>query len=317
METGSDHIMMYPPQDNRLLDDDEELQTQGTTNPIAIDCSGIVDQVMAIVSEQNKAELEKIQHTLNSQREHMDKVVANMNNLIQNVTKQISGPNFPEGNRPVIIASPNVPDGTQAVGNSSTIVTNKRRHVGKSPNALDGALAKNGTETTSSHQKTSFDGVSITGSNLWFRSLVQPSSEGDDEDKENSTVKGLDPKDTSQEYWHKSTTDYEEDNKASGPEISSSVACAAKVFWQKRLKGEAFKRKIDEAATPSNCGFLLPKRTNTEIWKTLSSYHRTTDIKMQEIQSTHAASVTMMLRASSDLVESARETNVDVKEPLN
>ena len=135
--------MMYPPQDNRLLDD-EELQTQGTTNPIAIDCSGIVEQVMAIVSEQNKVESEqnkveseKIQHTLNSQREHMDRVVANMNNLIQNVTKQISGPNFREGNRPIIMASPNVPDGTQAVGNSSTIVTNERRHVEKSPNAPD------------------------------------------------------------------------------------------------------------------------------------------------------------------------------------
>lgn len=85
----------------------------------------------------------------------------------------------------------------------------------------------------------------------------------------------------------------------------------------KTAQGDVLKRKLETAAIPSNCNFLLPKRTNTEIWKTLSNFHRSTDVKMQDIQNMHSASVAMLLKASSTLVEKSGDANADTKGPLN
>ena len=91
-----------------------------------------------------------------------------------------------------------------------------------------------------------------------------------------------------QEFWlQPATNDFEKEYRANGDEISSSLASAAKVFWQKTIKQEALELKLDKASTPANWAFLLPKRTNTEVWKNLPSDVRTGDVKLQDVQKQH------------------------------
>ena len=97
---------------------------------------------------------------------------------------------------------------------------------------------------------------------------------------------------------------------ATGKEVSSSVAGATKVFWQKPLLEDILKEKISNAVTPANCNYLIPKRVNTEVWSTMPSYARTADSTMQEIQRVHAAAVTMVLRAASDLTEASKAKEI-------
>ena len=112
----------------------------------------------------------------------------------------------------------------------------------------------------------------------------------------------------SQEFWHLAATQgYEDRSKASGQEVSSSLASAARVFWQKPIVPEVLRDKMDKAALPANCSFLVPKRTNSEIWTNLPSYVRSNDVKLQEIQKTHAAAATMILRAASDVTEASKQ----------
>lgn len=169
----------------------------------------------------------------------------------------------------------------------------------------------NASEEASQLALPNGDNVSISGSNRWFGSIDgrrPSSSEGGSFSQEGTStprngassekedvpvVKG------SQEFWQQAATKgYEDKSKACGQEISSSLACAAKVFWQKPMVTETLKEKIENAALPANCSFLVPKRTDAEIWSNLPSFTRSADVKLQEIQKTHAAATTMVLRAA-------------------
>ena len=93
---------------------------------LSVDCSGIVDQVLSIVSEQNELELGKIDATLNTQKEQLDKVVSNMNNFFQQASRHVSDSNVQEGNRSEQLnhtspRSPNAPDGALASEKSTAV----------------------------------------------------------------------------------------------------------------------------------------------------------------------------------------------------
>ena len=107
----------------------------------------------------------------------------------------------------------------------------------------------------------------------------------------------------SQMYWNEATDDYVTTNQATGPEITSSIVGAAKIFWSRPLKQESLKKKLDLAAIPSNCEFFISKKVNPEIWSKMGTFNRSTDFKLQHAQSIHAAETTKMLRAASTLTE--------------
>ena len=213
----------------------------------------------------NKVELDKMNQAIQSQQQQMDKVLSTIEHLLK------AKKDF------------NTPDG---VPSKQPDVTNK-----------------NIPDRVVSHSTSQQNAVSIAGSDRWFRSVNGGSTMLSDDsisvDKENIGDKAVLDKD--QEYWHTTTHEYEEENIANGEEISSSIASASKIFWHKPLKQEALKVKLGNAAIPSNCKFLLPKRTNKEVWSNMPTYARGTDIKLQETHKCYSASVTMTLRAASKL----------------
>ena len=122
-------------------------------------------------------------------------------------------------------------------------------------------------------------------------------------------------------HWQDSIEEYN-DPLEFGPEIPSSIAGAAKVFWEKSLKSGIIDQKMANAKIPSNCHFLVPKRTNKEIFVTLSSFHWTVDNQVQELQKIQAASVSLLLKASSQLsnmmkLVKQKGINLDLKTPMN
>ena len=52
---------------------------------------------------------------------------------------------------------------------------------------------------------------------------------------------------------------------------------------------------------PSNCPFLLLKRTNIEIWSVISPSSRSRDRGIQDMQIITAASASLILQAASDM----------------
>ena len=77
-----------------------------------------------------------------------------------------------------------------------------------------------------------------------------------------------------------------------------------------------------DAKITSNCHFFIPKCTNKEIFVTLSSFHWTVDNQVQELQKIQAASITMLLKASSQLsnimkVVKQKGISLDLKTPMN
>ena len=75
------------------------------------------------------------------------------------------------------------------------------------------------------------------------------------------------------------------------------------------------------AKITSNCHFFIPKCTNKEISVTLSSFHWTVDNQVQELQKIQAASITMLLKVSSQLsnmkVVKQKGISLDLKTPMN
>jgi len=153
------------------------------------------------------------------------------------------------------------------------------------------------------------EALSVDGSNRWFQSIAKSTSSHQPSEKTGNQESVLEE---SQEFWHKAATqDYEDVTNAIGEEVSSSIAGATKVLWQKLLLEDILKEKMSNAVTPAkNCSYLIPKRINTEVWSTIPSYARTADSNRQEIQRVHAAAVTMLLRAASDLTEASKTKEI-------
>ena len=68
----------------------------------------------------------------------------------------------------------------------------------------------------------------------------------------------------------------------------------------------------------TNCNFLVPKRTNVEIWTIIAGALRTNDNKLTKIQEKSAASTTQILKAASELTRlyANEQTSEAVKGPL-
>ena len=103
-----------------------------------------------------------------------------------------------------------------------------------------------------------------------------------------------------QTYWDSQVEDYNE-AQVFGPEISSTIAGASKIFWQKELSEERLKKTMESAKMPSNCKFLAVKQVNREIWTSTSPDIRTRDYSLQEVQKTHGAMSTAVLLAVEEL----------------
>ena len=91
---------------------------------------------------------------------------------------------------------------------------------------------------------------------------------------------------------------------------------------EKSLKADIIDQKMADAKITSNCHFFIPKCTNKEIFVTLSSFHWTVDNQVQELQKIQAASITMLLKASSQLsnimkVVKQKGISLDLKTPMN
>ena len=96
-----------------------------------------------------------------------------------------------------------------------------------------------------------------------------------------------------------------------------------KYFWEKPLKEEYLKSKLESAPVPANCQFLTPKKTNTEIWVTLPGSVRSHDCKLQDIQKIFTTSTILSLKAASELtniLQSLKQgkpiTDKDIKTPM-
>ena len=123
------------------------------------------------------------------------------------------------------------------------------------------------------------------------------------------------PEDSQQAYWGNAVSEYQE-IKQVGPEISSPLASATKVMWEKHINPDKLKDKLQSSNTPSNCAFLQVKLVNPEIWANAKAHLRVSDLKLQGVQQNFGASMTHILRATDKLCEHAKLSNLDLKPTL-
>ena len=50
-----------------------------------------------------------------------------------------------------------------------------------------------------------------------------------------------------------------------GPEVSSSMASASKIFGERPLSEDKLKSEIESQKLPANCEFMKTKQYNTEV----------------------------------------------------
>ena len=107
-----------------------------------------------------------------------------------------------------------------------------------------------------------------------------------------------------------------------GPEISSSMASATKIFREKSLREDKLKSKIESGKLPANWGFTKTKQCTTEVWVTLGEWVRSQYCKLQEVQKLLAAPASQIVQASSELTKQLvsskqpRTDSLDAKVPL-
>ena len=83
--------------------------------------------------------------------------------------------------------------------------------------------------------------------------------------------------------------------------------CLHPQLEQQRLSGEKpiepdnLKAKLEQAKIPANCLFLNSKRVNRSVWTDTPVAQRADDIALQVIQKTHTASVSLILKAESEI----------------
>ena len=311
---------------------------------MGVDCSEIIDQIIEKIREGKASSMSIITDCMEEQRNYMAQMT-NAFNTLADAIKSTNNNNtgkirqqqqnqmensvsaVADNPAPVVVTGDgyNTPDGVQLTVQGHNTSDEVRPIVDPNHNTSD--EVRFAPLLPAAHGQG--DILSVHGSNLWFGqgdqqstkspSLVHQSRQSAAASPSQKTQQNGECHDADQTYWQQSTMEYE-DNPDFGPEISSSIAGAAKIFWHKPLKDDAFNIKLKSALTPSNCTFLEPPRSNREIWTTLSGPMRSTDAKLQEIQKTHSASVTMLLKAAASLTDLVQGNNLkhgDIKEPMN
>ena len=104
-----------------------------------------------------------------------------------------------------------------------------------------------------------------------------------------------------QGYWQNTTNDYIDDPVDFGDAVSSPIASATKISWEKSPSNTSFEHKMELGKIPSNCQILHPKRTNVEIWSVIPPSSCGRDSGIQDIQIITAASASLILQAASDM----------------
>ena len=104
-----------------------------------------------------------------------------------------------------------------------------------------------------------------------------------------------------QEYWAKDTEHYKPPSDFA-PEISSAVASASKVFWEKKLSEKRVERVNVVGKTPSNCSFLdRGLKVNEGIWCIATKENRDVDRNLQKVQLLHTKTTSALIKAASAL----------------
>ena len=140
------------------------------------------------------------------------------------------------------------------------------------------------SEDSCHHSRHRDDAISLTaksmasrssrGSHHKARSTISPESvqrtvAGEPPTPEKATIED------DQEYWAGQVAHYQMDQSKEGPEITSSLTGACKVFWQKAINEDTLKQTLESSKVPSNCQYLRVQQVNREIWSCTSGRGQT------------------------------------------
>ena len=114
-------------------------------------------------------------------------------------------------------------------------------------------------------------------------------------------------KEKDQEYWDCLAAQYAPETEF-GPELPSSVACAAKLCWSSSLDTEKIKKVQEKGKPPLNCKFLKVKPCNKVVFTTIPTSARTQDCTLQRILTSHSAMSSLLLQATAKLRDTLKGT---------
>ena len=80
------------------------------------------------------------------------------------------------------------------------------------------------------------------------------------------------------------TAEFNEEE-ATSPGISPKLAAVTGKIWQDKFKEEQAKARLNRYERPENCDNLQVQKVNPEIWNSVLLQYRTSDIKIQKLQS--------------------------------
>ena len=122
------------------------------------------------------------------------------------------------------------------------------------------------------------------------------------------------PLDGDQEFWSKQVENYQVDQKI-GPEVSSALAGACKIFWAKEINADQLKELGESSKVPGNCSFLKVQSCNKEIFSSTSGDIRNKDFSLQTVLGTHSAMASSMIQAA-DLLYKLKEEFGNISKDL-
>ena len=221
-----------------------------------IDCTATMENVIQKTSQRHAASIQSISGDVKSQ----PKQISEQQNQIKDMTTMTT------------------------MTTISSLIKQKFKEEGYPTstelNAPDGACPPIDLNGFNETRSTSWDDqVSLQASNLFCQRVDRHGSQRkaspDDQPKEDDRTH-VSSENLDQGYWISSVD-----------QVSSPIASAIKMFWQKPIKPDDLKAKLEQAKIPANCFFLNSKRFNSSVWTV--------------IQITHAASVSLILKAASEI----------------
>ena len=247
-----------------------------------IDCTAIIETLIEKTSERHAASIQSISDDVKSQQ----KLIMEQQNQIKDMATMVTG------------TASLIKQKIKWEGNPNPNTTSTGLNV------PDGARLPLDLNVSNETWSTSGDDqASLQASNFFFQGVdhheAQSKPNPDDQPKEGDGRTHASSANPDQAYWISSVDEYAHEVQY-GPEVSWPIAGATKMFWQKPIKPDSLKAKLEQTKIPANCLFLNSKRVNSSVCTGISVAQRTNDVGLQEIQKTHAASVSLILKAASE-----------------